>query len=102
LGCQRHGKLVDCTPKLFRACDYCERIGMGRYDDGQLRCGCPVRNEGVSDRVACEKYLTGRTVLQSNDGGVCEWSGSNPLQYVPRDGHCRLCDETGQVCGDWL
>lgn len=110
LNCQKHGRVVDCTPIVApRACEYCAAIGMGFYPDGQWRCGCPVRPEcGIGDlpdaichqRPACEAYLLGGgTFLKSLDGKPCERSSDNPLQFLPRDGQCRLCSADGQVCG---
>ncbi len=117
--CRAHGNDVDCTVQNQRACDYCAAIGMGEMG-GQIRCGCPVRNEckppgdepqnfKCAERVACEQYLTGGTVLESRNGATCEYVRGNPFVFRPNGGNCRLCGANGttyngqrQGCGEWL
>ena len=118
--CRAHGNVVDCTAQNQRACDYCAAIGMGEIG-GQIRCGCPVRNECLpaeqippqnfkcEERVACEAYLTGGTVLESRNGATCELVGGNPFVFRPNDGNCRLCGANGTIyngqkqgCGAWF
>lgn len=117
--CRAHGAVVDCTAQNQRACDYCAAIGMGEAG-GQIRCGCPVRNECLppeqtppqnfkcEERVACEKYLTSGTILESRNGATCEFADSNPFMFRPNDGNCRLCGANGTTyngerlgCGGW-
>jgi len=117
--CVRHGRVIDCTPQVApQAWDYCESIGMGTTADGQRRGGCPVRNEGVPEREACEAYITGGgtrlqtcaaaraadpdETCQPIAGATCERAGGNPLQFVPNDGQCRLCSADGKVCGEFF
>jgi hypothetical protein len=107
--CRPHGNVIDCTVQNVRACDYCDAIGMGEYDDGQNRCGCPVRPEGAPDREVCEAYLTGGTKLEPKNGATCEFVHENPYMFRPSGGNCRLCGSNGttyngerQGCGDWF
>lgn len=104
LVCVPHQGKIDCSPNNQRACEYCDAIGMGTYADGQLRCGCPVRNEGVPDKVACEQLLYGATHVESRNGASCG-ATSNPMQFLTDgSGDCRLCSSGGpddQVCGEW-
>jgi hypothetical protein len=121
IGCGPHNNVIDCTAKVApQACAYCDSIGMGEAG-GQIRCGCPVRNEcpGVKceERVACEAYLTGGTRLQTcaearaADSSVectptvaaCELVGGNPFMFHPSGGNCRLCSVGDpRVCGGWF
>lgn len=116
IGCSPHNRVIDCTPNVApRACDYCDSIGMGTTGDGQLRCGCPVRNEckpteqtppqnfKCEERMACEQYLSGGTTLEARNGATCDYTGSNPFQFKPNDGNCRLCSAADpRVCGGWF
>jgi hypothetical protein len=107
IGCTAHGNVIDCTAKVApHACEYCADIGMGEAG-GQIRCGCPVRNEcpGVKceERVACEAYLTGGTKLESRNGATCSFARGNPFQFEPSGGNCRLCSVGDpRVCGPWF
>lgn len=120
IGCSPHSGVIDCTAQNVRACDYCAAIGMGEAG-GQIRCGCPVRNEckpaeqtppqnfKCEERVACEAYLTSGTVLESKNGAVCEFANGNSFQFKPNNGNCRLCGVNGttyngerQGCGGWF
>jgi len=117
-----HGVVIDNTAKVApQACDYCASIGMGE-SGGQLRCGCPVRNEcpgtfKCEERAACEAYLTGGTKLQTcaeakaadpevqctPSSATCEFVNNNPFQFRPSGGNCRLCSvEDPRVCGGWF
>jgi hypothetical protein len=77
---------------------------------GQIRCGCPVRNEcpgtfKCEERAACEGYLTGGTKLEAKEGSgaTCAFVNSNPFQFEPSGGDCRLCSvEDPRVCGGWF
>jgi hypothetical protein len=119
VGCKPHSNVIDCTVQNVRACDYCAAIGMGE-SGGQIRCGCPVRNEckppedkpqnfKCEERSACEQYLTGGTVLESRNGATCEFVHGNPSMFKPNAGNCRLCGVNGttyrgerQGCGEWF
>lgn len=116
LGCTAHGNVIDCTAKVApHACEYCAAIGMGEAG-GQIRCGCPVRNEckpegdlpqnfKCHERVACETYLTGGTRLEAKEGSgvTCSFANDNPFQFHPSDGKCRLCSVGDpRVCGGWF
>jgi hypothetical protein len=106
INCGPHGKLIDCTAQVApRACGYCDSIGMGEMG-GQIRCGCPVRNEcpgfKCDERGACEAYLTGGTKLEAKPGATCSFVRGNPFQFEPSDGQCRLCSSDGSVCGGWF
>ena len=101
-GCNANGHpWVDCTPVVI-GCAYCTAIGMG---DGGSRCTCPTRSEcpgfKCEERVACEKYVTGGTVLDSRNGAACEFRGDNPMQFWPQSGNCRLCNADKSVCSEW-
>jgi hypothetical protein len=93
--CGPHNNVIDCTAKVApRACEYCDAIGMGEAG-GQIRCGCPVRNEcpgtfKCEERAACEAYLTGGTRLEPRNGATCEIANDNPFQFRPSGGNCRL------------
>jgi hypothetical protein len=98
INCKPHGNLIDCTPVVTRACDFCAAIGLGDID-GVPRCGCPVRPDGHPDRVACEHFLLGGApVVHSLDGGECA-QAANEFQFYPRDGACQLCSPDLSVCG---
>jgi hypothetical protein len=115
IGCVPHSNVVDCTAKVApHACGYCDAIGMGEIG-GQIRCGCPVRNEckpveqtppqnfKCEERVACEAYLTGGTKLESRNDATCEFAHGNPFQFHPSGGNCRLCSiGDPRVCGGWF
>jgi hypothetical protein len=119
IGCGPHpnGRVIDCSANVApHACGYCDSIGMGEAG-GQIRCGCPVRNEckpvdqtppqnfKCEERVACEQYLTGGTKLVKKDGftGTCSFANSNPFQFEPSGGQCKLCSvEDPRVCGGWF
>ena len=93
--CNSRGK-CDLTPKVVKACDYCESIGMGEIG-GTLRCGCPVRNEGSIERSACEQFVLG--------GGDPRWfcngaeidSLDNPFQAKCL-GEATACNVDLSVC----
>lgn len=100
---------LDSTVKVQGAA-YCAAIG---FTDG--RSVCPVRMEGASDRVACERRVLGRQQWRCADGcqvypcvtpGNCECAGqvnTNPAQaiYVGK-GTVTTCTEDGKVCGSVL
>ena len=60
------GGVCDPTPLVAKDCEFCRDIGMGTGPGGQVRCGCPARNECpgtpgyeslCTDRIACEQHL---------------------------------------------
>lgn len=99
--------VLDSTPLVLDR-DYCAKIG---FTDGRI--GCPVRQEGAPDRVACETYAIGHAVDTRRPGptwrrggqfctgaqGTCENHEDNQyLVYAYGGGVYTACTED-DVCG---
>lgn len=97
---------LDSTPYV-RSPTYCETVGFPDRQD------CPVRNEGASDRVACENWVCGNAAdtgrpgptWRKEDGSFCtgreSGCGNGATQYqllAYRNGHFTVCCQTGTCC----
>jgi len=105
IGAGKHNRWVDATIQTQRSCDYCTAIGMGRYDDGVPRCGCPMRREGDPERPPCEMYAArGATVWETDPPGVeVILNDGNPWQATCTTcTRLRVCTADKAVCSPWV
>jgi hypothetical protein len=105
IGAKQHNRWVDATIQAQRSCDYCTAIGMGSYDDGVPRCGCPMRPEGDPERPPCEMYAArGWTVWETDPPGVeVIHNGGNPWQATCTTcARLRVCTADRAVCSGWV
>jgi hypothetical protein len=66
---------------------------------GQIRCGCPMRNEGDPLRQECERAVAGGLLhVRSLDGLPCEQVA--PTMFLSRAGKCVLCNPSESVCSE--
>ena len=100
---------LDSTPLVGPDAAYCAKIG---FTDG--RSVCPVRQEGNTERAACELYVTGRASDTGRPGPTwtfggafctgrasgCENSAENQYQLrIFQGGVFKACGRNG-VCGE--
>lgn len=77
----------DATPIVKGACEYCASIGMGEMG-GNIRCSCPMRNEGDPFRLLCEQYVL--------DFWAPKWVSDGEVSLTDADGF------RARTTGSWL